>query len=75
MQSNRTYTESSVPDELGDNSERSGDTEKDSVEVLLVQAVARVFVSLDAGRSQFSLLSEEAARVGIDIGPWVCALR
>jgi hypothetical protein len=34
------HTESSVPDELGDNTECSRDTEEDSVEVLLVETVA-----------------------------------
>jgi hypothetical protein len=34
------HTESSVPDELGDNTECSRDTKEDSVEVLLVETVA-----------------------------------
>jgi hypothetical protein len=35
-----TYTKGSVPDELGDDTEGSGDTEEDGVKVLLVEAVA-----------------------------------
>jgi hypothetical protein len=61
------HTEGSVPDELGDNTECSRDTEKDGVEVLLVETVAFCqFVSL-----AIDLLSEEDTRVGIDIGPGV----
>jgi hypothetical protein len=51
------HAEGSVPDELGDDTEGSRDTEQDGVEVLLVEAV----------------VGEEDTRVGVDIGPGVCA--
>jgi hypothetical protein len=35
-----TYAKGTVPDELGDDTERARDTEQDGVEVLLVEAVA-----------------------------------
>jgi hypothetical protein len=62
------HTEGSVPDELGDNTECSRDTEEDGVEVLLVETVA----SLSVVFWLVDLLSEEDTRVGIDIGPGVC---
>lgn len=49
------HTESSVPDELRDDTESSGNTEEDGVEVLLVKTV----------------VSEKDTRVGVDVGPWV----
>jgi hypothetical protein len=61
------HTESSVPDELGDDTECSRDTEEDGVEVLLVETVA----SLSVVSLVVDLLSEEDTRVGIDIGPGV----
>lgn len=51
-----TYTESSVPDELRNNTKGTGDTEEDGVEVLLVETV----------------VSKEDTRVGVDVGPGVC---
>jgi hypothetical protein len=49
------HTESSVPDELRDDTESSGNTEQDGVEVLLGKTV----------------VGKEDTRVGVDIGPWV----
>jgi hypothetical protein len=49
------HTESSVPDELRDDTEGSGDTEQDGVEVLLVETV----------------VGEEDTGVGVDVGPRV----
>lgn len=51
-----TYTESSVPDELRNNTKGTGDTEEDGVEVLLVETV----------------VSKEDTRVGVNVGPGVC---
>ena len=63
------HAESSVPDELGDNTECSGDTEKNGVEVLLVETVA--FCQLRPPLLTVDLLSKEDTRVGINIGPGV----
>lgn len=49
------HTESSVPDELRSNTESSGNTEQDGVEVLLVETV----------------VGKEDTRVGIHVGPGV----
>jgi hypothetical protein len=50
------HTESSVPDELRDDTESSGNTKENGVKVLLVKTV----------------VGKEDTRVGIDIGPGVC---
>lgn len=52
------HTESSVPDELRNNTKGTGDTEEDGVEVLLVETV----------------VSKEDTRVGVDVGPGVLGL-
>lgn len=54
----RTSTERTVPNELGSNTERTRDTEEDSVELHLVQAIVR----------------EEHTRVRINVRPWVLRL-
>lgn len=53
-----TSTEGTIPDELGGNAERAGDTEKDGVEAHLVHTV----------------VSQENTGVGVDVGPWVLSL-
>ena len=52
------HTQSTVPDQLGQHSETTGDTEENGVEVLLNQTIGR----------------EEDTRVGIDVGPGVLGL-
>lgn len=52
----KTYTKSTVPDELRNNTKGTGDTEEDGVEVLLVETI----------------VSKEDTRVGVDVGPGVC---
>lgn len=68
------HTECSVPDELRDNTKGSRDTKEDSVEVLLVETVAKVlvlrFVSAWKNRCG-DVLGEEDTRVGINIWPRV----
>ena len=53
-----TSTEGTVPDELGSNTERTGDTEENGVEVHLVETV----------------VGQEDTRVSIDVGPGVLGL-
>ena len=54
----QTYTQSTVPDELSSHTERTRNTEQNSVEVLLVETV----------------VGEEDTRVGVHIGPGVYTL-
>ena len=51
----RTGTKSTIPDKLGGDTERTGDTEQDSVKLHLSQPV----------------VGEEDTRVSIDVGPWI----
>lgn len=54
----RTSTESTIPDELGGDTEGTGDTEEDGVEVHLVKTV----------------VGQEDTRVSVDVGPGVLGL-
>lgn len=69
------HAESSVPDELSGDTERSRDTEQDGVEVLLVEAVALGVVShLPLRVDGDDLLGEEDTGVGVHVGPGVLGL-
>jgi hypothetical protein len=70
-----THAESTVPDELRNNTEGAGDTEEDSVEVLVVETVAAGCqrVSYRMTESGVHVLGEEDTGVSVDVGPGVCA--
>lgn len=70
-----TYTKSSVPDELGDNTKGTRNTEEDGVVVLLVKAVAIMSARCTHTQVAFEIssLGKKDTRVGIDIGPRVCS--